>query len=53
MSFARGREHRFLRMVRSTTSLIVIAAALGLALALALGAMAWLIASTLHHASNA
>ena len=53
MNFVRGSEHRVLRMVRSTTSLIVIAAALGFALAVSLGALAWLIASTLHHASNA
>ena len=47
------REHRVLRMIRSTTSLIVIAAALGFALAVAVGATAWVIADTLKHASNA
>ena len=52
MNFARGTEHRLLRKVRSTTSLLVIAAALGFALAVSLGALAWLIASTLHHAST-
>lgn len=53
MSFVRGAEHRILRKVRSTTSLIVIAAALGFGLAVSLGAVAWLIADMLHHASNA
>lgn len=38
--------------VRSTTSLIIIALVLGLALAAVLGGAVWLIAGALHHAST-
>lgn len=40
------------RLVRSTTSLVLVAIAIGLAVAVALGSVAWVIASALHHASN-
>ena len=46
------RDHRALRMVRSTCVLIVIAVLLGLALAAAIGGIAYAIATALHHASN-
>lgn len=52
MNYRQGSHHRVLRMVRSTSSLIVIALALGAALAAVLGSAVWLIATALHHASN-
>jgi hypothetical protein len=52
MNYAERREHRVLRMIRSTTVLVVIALVLGLALAGALGGIVYLIATALHHASN-
>ena len=52
MSYRQRAEHRVLRAIGSTTGLIIIALALGLAIAAALGAIAWGIASALHHAST-
>ena len=53
MNYRQGSEHRVLRMARSTTSLVIIALAIGMALAVTLGGLVWLIASALHHASTA
>ncbi len=53
MNYQDSTEHRFIRMVRSTTSLIIIALAIGTVLAATLGGTVWLIASALHHASSA
>jgi hypothetical protein len=53
VSYRQRTEHRVLRAIRSTTGLIIIAGALGLALAASIGAVVWLIASALHHASTA
>ncbi len=52
MNYHEGTQHRIFRMVRSTTTLVIIALALGTALAAALGSVVWLIATALHHASN-
>jgi hypothetical protein len=52
MNYRERREHRVLRMIRSTTVLVVIALSLGAALAAALGGIIYLIATALHHASN-
>ncbi|HMC39747.1 MAG TPA: hypothetical protein VKI19_08805 [Acidimicrobiales bacterium] len=53
MTYRDRPDHRIFRMVRSTTTLIIIAAGLGLALAAGIGAVVWMIASALHHASTA
>ncbi len=53
MNYREGKQHPIFRMVRSTTSLVIIALALGTALAAALGSVVWVIATALHHASNA
>lgn len=53
MNYREGGQHRVFRMVRSTTSLIIIAVALGTAMAATLGSVVWLIATALHHASTA
>jgi type IV secretory pathway TrbD component len=47
-----AREHRIFRIVRSSTTLIIIGLGLGLALAAGLGTLIWAIASALHHAAN-
>ncbi len=52
MNYRDEGQHRIYRMVRSTSSLVIIALALGTALAAALGSVVWLIATALHHASN-
>ncbi len=52
MNYRQESEHRILHMVRSTTTLMIIALALGAALAGTLGSVVWLIATALHHASN-
>jgi hypothetical protein len=48
----KGREHRFLRGVRSVVVLTVIALALGVATAASLGVIIWLIATAIHHAAS-
>ena len=48
----RSRERRYLRVVGSTTSLIVIAIGIGLLIAAVLGGIAYGIALALHHASS-
>ncbi len=53
MTFRQRTEHPILRRLGSTTTLIIIAVALGAALAAALGTAVWLIAAALHHASSA
>jgi hypothetical protein len=53
MNYRQTSDHRIFRVVRSTTGLIIIAAAIGLALAATIGAVVWVIASALHHASTA
>lgn len=53
MNYRPRTEHRILRMIRSTSTLVIIALALGAALAAALGSVVWLIATALHHASSA
>jgi hypothetical protein len=45
------REHRVLRGIRSGVALTVIALALGVAAAAALGLVVWLIATAIHHAA--
>lgn len=45
-------DRRGFRAIRSTTSLLIIALVLGVALAAALGGLVWLIAYALHHAST-
>jgi hypothetical protein len=52
MNFRHRTEHRVLRMVGSTTGLVIIALAIGLAVAASLAAIVWVIASALHHAAN-
>ncbi len=52
MNYRDGGQHRIVRMVRSTSTLVIIAVALGTALAAVLGSVVWLIATALHHASN-
>ncbi|HET6965713.1 MAG TPA: hypothetical protein VFH58_13135 [Acidimicrobiales bacterium] len=52
MNYREGSQHRIFRMVRSTSTLVIIALALGTALAAALGSVVWLIATALHHAST-
>jgi hypothetical protein len=52
MNYPEPGEHRGARVVRSTSSLVIIALALGLAMAVILGAVVWLIATGLHHAST-
>ena len=47
----RRREHRVLRGIRSGVALTVIALALGVAAAAALGLIVWLIATAIHHAA--
>ena len=47
-----AREHRIFRIVRSSTTLIIIGLGLGLALAAGLGTLIWAIATALHHASS-
>lgn len=53
MNHGERSDHRMLRMVRSTTGLVVIALVMGAALAAVLGGTVWLIAAALHHASTA
>lgn len=53
MTVPEPREHRLFRAVRSTTTLIIIAMGIGLVLAAAVGAVAYIVASALHHASTA
>lgn len=52
MNYRDRGAHRTLQVVRSTTSLVVIALVLGAALAAVLGGAVWLIATALHHAST-
>jgi hypothetical protein len=52
LDYARRRRDRALHRVRSTTVLIMIAVILGLALAAAIGGIAYAIATALHHAAN-
>ena len=52
MNYRQRTERRVLRVVGSTTGLIIIALGIGLAIAAAIGALAWVIASALHHAST-
>lgn len=52
MNYRDRGDHRTLRVIRSTTSLVIIALALGAALAVVLGGTVWLIATALHHASS-
>ena len=52
MNYRDRGDHRALRVIRSTTSLVIIALVMGAALAAVLGGAVWLIASALHHAST-
>lgn len=52
MNYRQRAEHRVLRVVGSTTGLIIIAAGIGLVIAASVGALVWVIASALHHAST-
>lgn len=53
MTFRDKSEHRIVRTVRSTTSLVIIAVALGVAVAAVLGGAVWLLTAALHHAATA
>lgn len=46
-------EHRVLHVIRSATTLVIIALGIGLAMATSVGLLAWAIASAMHHAANA
>ena len=48
-----SRARRTFEIIRSSTSLIVIALAIGLAIAAVLGGAAYVISTALHHASSA
>jgi hypothetical protein len=53
-AFRRRHEpRRVFRVTRATVGLVIIALALGLALASTIGLIVWAIASALHHASSA
>jgi hypothetical protein len=52
MTAPRSRQRRYLRVMGSTTTLIVIAIGIGLAIAAVLGGIAYGIALALHHASS-
>ncbi|MDE3206008.1 MAG: hypothetical protein KGQ66_17510 [Acidobacteriota bacterium] len=52
MSYRERGEHRVLRVVGSSTGLIIIALLIGLVIASALGGLAWALAGMLHHAAN-
>ncbi|MDA8045789.1 MAG: hypothetical protein M0Z30_11230 [Actinomycetota bacterium] len=52
MRYRERAEHRALRVVGSTTGLIVIALGIGLIVAASIGAIIWVISSALHHAAN-
>lgn len=52
MNYRDRGDHRVLRVIRSTTSLVIIALVMGVALAAVLGGAVWLIATALHHAST-
>lgn len=43
---------RLLRVIRSSTALVVIALSLGVAVAAGLGGLVWLIAAAIHHAAG-
>lgn len=43
---------RLLRVIRSSTALLVIALSLGVAVAAGLGGLVWLIAAAIHHAAG-
>ena len=52
MNFRLRTGRRGLRVLGSTTGLVIIALAIGLVVAVGLAAVTWVVANALHHAAN-